>query len=119
MESKYLDQTTRLLKQVRPRLGATHTLEFKNVFGAIGGYVDGRIFMSCGTFGVALRLPPEVLVGLFQHKDVRHLKYFPNGHVKKEYAVLPRRITEDRRRFRKLVDESVRYASSSPRRPQA
>ncbi len=28
-------------------------------------------------------------------KGVKHLKYFPKGHVKKEYAVLPKRILED------------------------
>jgi hypothetical protein len=30
-------------------------LEFKSVFGAVGGYVDGKIFVSCGKFGVALK----------------------------------------------------------------
>ena len=110
MANKYLDKITELLNQTRPRLAIEHHLEFKNVFGAIGGYVHGRIFMSCGKFGVALRLPLEILDELFQEKDVKHLKYFPKGHIKKEYAVLPKRILDDQHRLRKLVDESIKHA---------
>ncbi len=107
MKDIYLKQLTVLLKQARPRLAVTHRLEFKNVFGAVGGYVNGRIFISCGTFGIALRLPQETLGTLFREKDVKHLKYFPKGHIKKEYAVLPKRILNNRAQFKKLVDISI------------
>src|SRR3990167_9588329 len=110
MENKYLNKVTTLLKQARPKLPTTHRLEFKNVFGAVGGYVSGKIFISCGKFGVALRLPPDALDDLFKQDGVKRLKYFPRGHIKKEYAVLPRQILDDQHQFRKLVDESMRYA---------
>ena len=42
------------------------------------------------------------------------LRYFPKGHVKKEYAVLPKRMMEDRDRLKKLVDQSIRYVSHPP-----
>ena len=112
--NKYSPKITTLLEQVSPELSATHRLEFKNVFGAVGGYVNGRIFVSCGKFGVALRLPPKTLDSLFQKKDVKHLKYFPNGHVKKEYAVLPNRLLKDKYALRKLVHESVKYVGAIP-----
>ena len=107
MKDIYLKQLTILLKQALPRLTVTHKLEFKNVFGTVGGYVNGRIFISCGTFGVALRLPPETLGTLFREKDIKHLKYFPKGHIKKEYAVLPKRILNNKARFKKLVAVSI------------
>ena len=110
MENKYLLEITVLLKQARPKLSTTHRLEFKNVFGAVGGYINGRIFASCGKFGVALKLPMDTLDTLFQEKEAKHLKYFPNGHVKKEYAVLSKRILENNRQFRKLIDKSIKYA---------
>ena len=100
----------KLLKQARPRLNTAHQLEFKNCFGAIAGYVNGHIFISCGKFGVALRLPPETLDILFQEKGVKHLKYFPNGHIKKEYAILPKRMVENELQFKKLVDKSIKYS---------
>ncbi len=98
------------MKQVRPRFASTHNLEFKNCFGAVAGYVEGQIFCSCGKFGLALRLQEKTLSELFQEKGVKKLKYFPNGHIKKEYAVIPKRILEDPTRLKKLVDQSIRYA---------
>ena len=72
--------------------------------------MDGNIFVSCGKFGFALRLPSQTLSELFKEEDVSHLKYFANGHVKKEYAVIPNRIIEDQGRFNKLVDRSIKFA---------
>ena len=112
MNDKYLHRLKVLLRQARPNLSNTHQLAFKNVFAAVGGYVRGRIFISCGKFGVALRLPPKVLEIIFKEKGVKHLKYFPKGHIKKEYAVLSKRILEDKKQFKKIVEESIKYASS-------
>lgn len=111
MDSGYLNHLTNVLKGVRARLAVNRRLEFKNSFGAVAGYVDGRIFISCGRFGVALRLPPDCLAELFREEDVSRLRYFKKGHVKKEYAVIPKRIIDDRNRFRQLVDISLRFVS--------
>ena len=114
-KSGYLGELKGLLDRTRPALAKKRRLEFKNCFGAVAGYVDGAIFISCGSFGVALRLPPGVLAQLFQHAGASPLKYFPNGHVKKDYAVIPERIIHDSSRFPNLLDEAVRYASSARR----
>ena len=109
MENKYYDKLLILIKQAKPRL-KPHHLTFKNVFGAVAGYVDDCIFISCGTFGVALKLPPEILDKVFNEKDVKYLKYFSKGHIKKEYVVLPKRIIDDIPQFKKLIDKSIEYA---------
>lgn len=114
MATDYKNKLEGILRQVRPRLATTHDLEFKNSFGAVAGYVDGNIFCSCGRFGLALRLPEKTLSELFQEKGVKKLKYFPNGHVKKEYAVLPKRILEDPTRLKKLIDHSIKFTSQLP-----
>ena len=106
----YLGTLRSLLERALPRLAKNAQLEFKPCFGAIAGYVDGNIFASCGRFGVALKLPRVVLEGLFD-EGASHLKYFPNGHVKKEYAVIPPRILQDRARLKDLIGKSVRYAT--------
>ena len=108
MQNKYFKKITKLLAQTCPKLATTHRLEFKNVFGAVGGYVNGHIFISCGAFGIALKLPPETLEALLQEKGVKHLKYFRKGHIKKEYAVLPKRMLNNKRQFKKLLDKSIR-----------
>jgi hypothetical protein len=112
MKEDYLGTLKSLLEKARPRLAKSYRLEFKNCFGAVAGYVNGNIFVSCGRFGVALRLPPGVLEDLFDEAGISHLKYFPNGHVKKEYAVIPPRILQNQIRLKKLVGKSVRYAVS-------
>ena len=112
MKNKYFDKLIKLLKQANPKLVTIYRVEFKNVFGAVGGYVNDRIFISCGKFGISLKLPSEILEDLFQEKDVKHLKYFPKGHIKKEYAVLPNRILQNKNRFRKILGESVKYVLS-------
>ena len=109
MKSTYAGRITALLDQVRPELAAAHRIELKNVFGAAGGYVDGRIFISCGQFGIALRLPPSILEELFQEQGARRLRFFPKGHIKKEYAVIPGRILKDASEMGRLLDESVRF----------
>lgn len=114
--SDYLTEATKLLKQSRPKLAVQHRLEFKSVFGAVGGYVNDHIFISYGKFGVALRLPAKTLDELFRTKEARHLKYFPKGHVKKEYAVLSKRILKNKRRLIVLVDESIKFSLSKKRK---
>ena len=109
MENKYLNEVTKLLGHVHPRLIARDRITFKDVFGAVAGYGNGHIFITCGKFGIALRLPRDVLDQLFKEKGVKHLKYFPNGHIKKEYAVLPKRILEDRLRLGLLFKKSIEY----------
>lgn len=98
------------MEGVRPGLSITRRLAIGSCFGAIAAYVDGHIFASCGKFGVALRLPPETLSQLFKEADVSRLRYFPGGHVKRDYAVIPERILEDRARLGKLLDQSIAHA---------
>ena len=115
LRASYLNELEGLLKSIRPKLAISHRLEFKNCFGAVAGYVNGNIFVSCGKFGLALRLPPQSLLELFGDTDVSPLKYFKKGHVKKEYAIIPKRIINDHCRFKKLVDESIKFALSASR----
>ncbi len=111
MNDSYLAELEGLLNRAVPRIASTDRLSFKGIFGAVGGYVDGSIFISCGRFGVALRLPPTTLDVVFREEGVEQLRYFPKGHIKKEYAVLPTRILEDDVLLAKLVGESVEYVS--------
>ncbi|MBI4080228.1 MAG: TfoX/Sxy family protein [Candidatus Levybacteria bacterium] len=112
MKNNYLDKITKLLERTHPKLASAYHLEFKNCFGAIAGYIDGHIFIACGKFGIALRLPREVLDDIFKEKDVKHLKYFAKGHIKKDYAVLPERILENKPEFQKLVDKSIQLVNA-------
>jgi TfoX/Sxy family transcriptional regulator of competence genes len=112
LRALYLNKLEDVLKRFRPKLATSDRLKFRNCFGAVAGYVDGNIFASCGKFGLALRLPSQTLAELFGEPDESPLKYFEKGHVKKDYAVIPERIIDDRARFRKLLNKSVKFALS-------
>ncbi len=93
---------------------AAHRIEFKNVFGAVAAYVDGKIFASCGKFGFALRLPEKTRDVLLPVKGNKRLRYFPNGHVKKEYVVLNADLKKDLLALKKLISQSMNYARKDP-----
>jgi hypothetical protein len=106
----YLGELKRVLNSTGVALPKSHQLAFRNCFGAVAGYINGSIFVACGRFGVALKLPPKVLSGLLEEAGVTQLKYFKNGHVKREYPVIPARILNDVGRFGGLLEKSVEYA---------
>ena len=47
MNDKYSDEIRDLLNRTYPKLATAYRLEFKSSFGAVAGYVDGNIFVSC------------------------------------------------------------------------
>lgn len=110
--SNYANKLESFLLRTRPRLRATHDLNLKPFFGAVIGTLSGRVFIACGRFGMALRLPPATLNALFKRRGAKPLRYFPGGHVKKEYAVLPKSVLDDDRERRKLMSASIRYVLS-------
>ena len=110
--SGYQEQLQTILEQSCPELATRHALTFKNCFGAVAGYVDQQIFCSCGQFGFALKLPPEDREEIFKVGG-KHLKYFPNGHVKKDYAVLTGQMVNDRKKLYRLIETSIKFSSQS------
>ena len=75
MNKVYLTKLEDVLRQARLPTAA-RPIEFKSCFGAVAGYVRGHIFVSCGRFGVALKLPPETLERLFQEGGCKTLEIF-------------------------------------------
>ncbi len=91
-----------------------YTIDYKMCFGAIAGYVDGKIFISCGKFGIALKLPEKIRHELMEHHNARPLRYFKNGHIKKEYVVIPSALKDDMKWRKKLIKQSIAYVCNSP-----
>ena len=79
--------------------------------------MDGRIFGSKGAFGLALKLPEETRRRLMEDEGGTPLRYFPKGHVKREYAVLPEDIVSSPERLGPLVREAMAYALGGPASP--
>ncbi|VAX19586.1 hypothetical protein MNBD_NITROSPINAE01-193 [hydrothermal vent metagenome] len=111
MKEKYQAQLVSLVDKLRPRLLAKSEIEFRPLFGAVAGYYSGNIFITCGKFGMALRLPSRTILNLFEQKNGRPLKYFENGHVKKEYVILDKGVLGDTARMRYLLKVSLQFSA--------
>lgn len=107
----YREMLDEILRGVYPDPQSSHDLTFKNSFGSVAGYVDGNIFCSCGQFGFALKLPRDVVQRLLSEEGATPLKYFPKGHVKKDYAVLPPRLLDDTETLQDLIAASVAFVT--------
>jgi len=92
-------QLQEMLRDAYPYIGRGCKLEFKNCFGAVAGYADGKIFCSRGAFGFALKLSREKIDSLMK-QGAKPLRYFPNGHVKKDYAVLPEAVLLNKKQLK-------------------
>jgi len=70
------------------KISDEHPITYKSVFGAVAAYANDKIFITCGKFGVALKLPEETCRTYMAEGNGGPLKYFEKGHVKNGYVVL-------------------------------
>ncbi len=111
MQIKYRQQLEHLIDSAC--LPATCQISYKSVFGAVGAYANGQIFMSCGTFGVAVKLADDTCALLMAEGAGRPLKYFEKGHVKRNYVVLASATLKDRTLTQNLLRQSAAFVQSS------
>lgn len=112
MSDIYKKRAIKLLHATKPRLAKSNAFTFKNSFGAVVGYIDDNLFIASGKFGIALKLPGQTIIKLFEEKKARPLKYFEKGHVKKDYAVLSNVVLADPAQIKKLINKSILFVRS-------
>src|SRR5260370_13536706 len=92
--------------------------ECKHFFSGAPAYVDGRIFMTLTSVGLALKLPPAsqaVLIG----KGAKPLRYFPTGPIKKDYVVVAKPMASDVDSLAPCIEESVLFSQTVPKARRA
>ena len=109
----YVEQLTSLMKQAASRKHRDVRLEIKHFFSGAAVYADGAICITLTPAGLALKLPSERRTTLFEKHGATPLRYFPKAPIKKEYAVLPAKIMDDKKALRGWVAESIDYAAST------
>jgi len=114
MTKEYLQQLTALIRQPTSGRFKDVKLECKHFFSGAAVYADGRICISLTPVGFAIKLPKESQDILMNEKGAKHLRYFPEGPVKKEYVVLPNAMLRDKKTLRRWVKVSIEYALSLP-----
>jgi len=94
-------------------------LECKHFFSGAALYASGTICASLTPVGFAVKLPEESRAALLRQRRGRPLRYFRGGPIKKEYVVLSGATLSEPAAVRRLLRESIRYAtrSKAPTRP--
>ena len=95
-------------------------LRFKPMFGGIGAYANGRMFMSLSDVGLALELGEEECAQLLKVRGAKPLQYEPNSPPSKSYVVVPDKMLADRKLLRAWIAASAAFAKSTrANRPRA
>ena len=119
MAEKQLQSLQSLLEQLTPDLSPDAPLVCKHFFSGAAVYADGRIFMTLTPVGLALKLPDASRTA-FLKKGAKALRYFPQGPIKKDYLVVPKKIAGDDGALTPWVQESIRYVLTLPKpRPKS
>lgn len=91
------------------RHGEDIGIECKHFFSGAAAYVNGQIFMSLTTVGLALKLPERDRDSLM-NEGAKPLKYFPKAPVKKKYVVLPGTLVDDEHALAAWITKSIEFA---------
>ena len=114
MAKQHLEQLTALIRQATSGRFKDAKLECKHFFSGAAVYANGRICMSLTPVGFAMKLPEESRNALLKQKGVKHLRYFPNGPIKKDYVILPKTMLTDMKTLRRWVRVSIEYVLTLP-----
>src|SRR5690349_10289203 len=98
-----------LQKQVEAAAPHEIELRFRPMFGGIGAYADGRMFMTLSNVGVALKLGGGGRERLLRLPGAKPLQYAPNAPPSKSYVVVPDSMLADRKLLRSWIETSAAY----------
>ena len=114
MAKDHLSDLRSLVSRLSERVDGINVVECKHFFGGAAAYVDGHIFMTLTSVGLALKLPEHDRAALMAI-GAKPLRYFPKAPIKKEYVILPNRVVKDDGVMPPLVRKSMSFATRQAR----
>jgi len=86
MAKVYFEKLKHLVSQLSFDNDIKQKIEVKHFFSGAALYIDGKICASWSSSGLAFKLPEQEVKKLINNKKAIPLKYFPKGHIKKDYV---------------------------------
>lgn len=86
MAKEYFEKLSKLITQLDLKTEYPQ-IEIKHFFSGAALYVNGKIRITLSPVGLAFKLPDEEIKELIASGRATHLKYFPQGNIKKGYAL--------------------------------
>ena len=87
MAKEYLEKLSGLILRLNIEKEVDYRIEVKHLFTGAALYVNKAICVSWSPVGLAFKLTEQEVVRLISSGKAKPLKYFPKGHVKKDYAL--------------------------------
>jgi len=87
MAKAYLEKLNKLIEDLNIEHELKLPMEVKHFFSGAALYVNGTICASWSPAGLAFKLSDQEVAGLISRGSAKPLQYFPNGYIKKGYAL--------------------------------
>jgi len=87
MAKEYFEKLSNLINELKFEDEIDFPLEVKHFFSGAALYVNGTIRVSWSPVGLAFKLPEPEVSKLTKSGKAKPLKYFPEGNIKKGYAL--------------------------------
>ena len=101
--------------EAAPDISGGISLECKHFFGGAALYAEERICLSLSPAGLGIKLPKETRDRLLRDGAAVPLRYFPNGPIKKGYALFLGGVAEGNETLHGYVNESIGYVLTLPK----
>ena len=112
MAKEYLEKLTVLFEGLSSNKIKNSDFIIKHFFSGAAVYISGKICICLTPVGLAMKLSEVSRQELMKKKGTKPLRYFPQGHIKKEYVVLSKGMIDDKTLLRRLIIESFAYGRS-------
>ncbi|MCZ6819852.1 MAG: TfoX/Sxy family protein [Calditrichaeota bacterium] len=110
MAKLYLEKLTELLETLKIRSKPGISLEIKHLFSGAALYTNGVICASWSPVGLAFKLPDRETEELITIGKASPLKYFPQGHIKKGYALFESPNLKDKKKLKSYFQKAIKDA---------
>ncbi len=100
MAREYLRKLAALVEELGIGEQTGRHVEVRHLFSGAALYVDDRICASWSPGGLAFKFSEQEVAGLINSGNGKPLRYFPRGHVKKDYVLFESPESGDPERWR-------------------
>ena len=108
MAEPYLRELSSIVERAYVPCEEAIDVSCKHFFSGAAAYVDGHIFMTLTTVGLALKLPEDDRNAL-RDQGAKALRYFPRAPVKKDYVLLPIQLVDDDCALNDWISRSIEF----------
>jgi TfoX/Sxy family transcriptional regulator of competence genes len=110
MAKEYLEKLSKIIEELNIDDLIEQPLEVKHFFSGAALYIGGTICASWSPVGLAFKLSEQEAKRLISNGSAKPLKYFPNGPIKKGYALFVKPCDYETSHWIKYLLEAVQQA---------